>query len=77
MLSLMVRLTLSLALASIAQCAPSRVYERATFISKTQDLLKEYDYVIVGGGTSALTVADRLTEGDSHSKTSQFLPGWS
>lgn len=27
-----------------------------------QDVLDEYDYVIVGGGTSGLTVGDRLTE---------------
>lgn len=30
------------------------------------DLLSEYDYVVVGGGVSGLTVANRLTE-DSNS----------
>ncbi len=27
-----------------------------------RDVDKEYDYIVVGGGTSGLTVADRLTE---------------
>ena len=67
MLSLSALLSLSLALASLAECAPSRVYERATFIKDTAGLLPEYDYVIIGGGTSGLTVADRLTEDDDRS----------
>lgn len=29
------------------------------------DLLPEYDYVVVGGGVSGLTVANRLTEDSS------------
>lgn len=29
---------------------------------ETSQLLPEYDYVIIGGGTAGLTVADRLTE---------------
>lgn len=28
----------------------------------THDLKSEYDYVVVGGGTSGLVVANRLTE---------------
>jgi len=31
-------------------------------LSGAEALKPEYDYVIVGGGTSGLTVADRLTE---------------
>ena len=40
----------------------------ATIVSHTE-LLSSYDYVIAGGGTSGLTVANRLTEdsdGQSH-----------
>ncbi|KAK4210357.1 oxygen-dependent choline dehydrogenase [Rhypophila decipiens] len=34
----------------------------ATIITRATKLLPSYDYVIVGGGTAGLTVADRLTE---------------
>lgn len=34
----------------------------ATIIERQDDLLDEYDYIIAGGGTAGLTVADRLTE---------------
>jgi hypothetical protein len=29
--------------------------------SRQEEVLEEYDYVIIGGGTAGLTVADRLT----------------
>lgn len=35
-------------------------------IKERQEVADEYDYIIVGGGTSGLTVGDRLTaEGES------------
>ncbi|KXH65783.1 glucose oxidase [Colletotrichum salicis] len=43
--------------------AHSRILPRAC------DVKAEYDYVIVGGGTSDLTVADRLTESSEHNSS--------
>jgi hypothetical protein len=34
----------------------------STIFTRSDDIQSEYDYVIVGGGTAGLTVADRLTE---------------
>ncbi|KAK8052414.1 hypothetical protein PG993_003799 [Apiospora rasikravindrae] len=56
----------SLLLALAASCAhgfviPKSVHQ-ARQIADVSDLLPAYDYVFVGGGTSALTVADRVTE---------------
>ncbi len=35
---------------------------RATILSQIADVKSSYDYIVIGGGTSGLTVADRLTE---------------
>ena len=48
------------AAASLAAALPTR--ESLAKIVSRQDVQEEYDYVIVGGGTSGLTVGDRLTE---------------
>lgn len=42
-----------------------RLAHRATIVDSVADLKAQYDYVIVGGGTSGLTVAYRLTEDPS------------
>ncbi|KAL1636661.1 hypothetical protein SLS58_009715 [Diplodia intermedia] len=39
-----------------------RLAQHAQVIGRDVDLADEYDFVIVGGGTSGLTVANRLTE---------------
>lgn len=36
--------------------------ERAVMLSRHGQVREEYDYVVVGGGTSGLVVANRLTE---------------
>lgn len=56
-------LLLSLALAFVAYCSPiARLAEHAIVFNSTSQLREIYDYVIIGGGTSGLTVANRLTE---------------
>jgi len=37
------------------------------------ELRAEYDFVIIGGGTAGLTVADRLSAALPHRKSSPFL----
>ena len=56
------RLLLSSLWASAALALPPRIWERAQVIDNVTQLNQSYDYVIIGGGTSGLTVADRLTE---------------
>lgn len=56
------QLLLPLVLAFAIHCSPVRVVERAVIIDNISDLRLTYDYVVIGGGTSGLTVADRLTE---------------
>lgn len=36
--------------------------QHSNILQRSNDLREEYDYIIIGEGTSGLTVADRLTE---------------
>lgn len=45
----------------IALAWPQRP-QYAKVLENRQDVQDEYDYIIIGGGTSGLTVGDRLTE---------------
>lgn len=63
MLLSVAQLLLSTALIQVANCYP-RLAARTTVFSNSTELKTEYDYVIIGGGTSGLTVANRLTEDD-------------
>ncbi|KAK0615317.1 hypothetical protein B0T17DRAFT_593030 [Bombardia bombarda] len=45
----------------------------ANILSSTKDVNQSYDYVIIGGGTAGLTVADRLTE---DGKTTVLVIEW-
>lgn len=65
----------TLALLSCVALSTSHVLPRSLYsskiLSRAEQVKDEYDYIIVGGGTSGLTVADRLTE-DGKSKLDQL-----
>ena len=55
-------LVIAIGILAFRTCAyPSSVH-KAQHFTRSSDLHSSYDYVVVGGGTSGLTVADRLTE---------------
>ncbi len=59
--------------AAKASSPATRSIRHSTIVERADDLLPEYDYIIVGGGTSGLTVADRLTE-DGKRTLGRWLP---
>ena len=50
------------ALATAGALAVPHGEHKWTLLQSRQDLAQTYDYIVIGGGTAGLTVADRLTE---------------
>ena len=55
-------------LVSLAAVTSAASVPNASFKRQVSQLRPSYDFVVVGGGTSGLTVANRLTEALSSSK---------
>ena len=70
MFPVITQLLLPLLISSFVFCSPIDLAERAVLVEKVSNLQKDYDYVIIGGGTSGLTVANRLTENPKSTTTS-------
>jgi len=64
-------LLLAVALVESVNSAALSTSIKARYLEHVSQLKPSYEYVIVGGGTSGLTVADRLTE-DGKSTSSDF-----
>ena len=56
------QLLLLVPLARLSSCALAASFAPRAVIVNDSQLRTEYDYVVIGGGTSGLVVANRLTE---------------
>ncbi|KAL2755569.1 hypothetical protein ACRALDRAFT_1082246 [Sodiomyces alcalophilus JCM 7366] len=61
---------LAMGAAGVQAMSIPRSISHSKILRQVEDVQDEYDYVIVGGGTAGLTVADRLTESGECNDTS-------
>lgn len=54
--------SLAIGFVAIAVAHESIIAKHAQIVGRDTSLSLSYDFLIIGGGTSGLTVADRLTE---------------
>lgn len=59
---------------SLAALTSAAAVPNASLKRQVSQLRPSYDFVVVGGGTSGLTVADRLTEALTSSKFKLLYP---
>jgi len=57
-----------ISLITSTQALPS--WQNAEIKRGATDVAQEYDYIIIGGGTAGLTVADRLSEDGKRERSS-------
>lgn len=70
-------LALALVLAPVTFGSPLvPLAARANIVDNHSDLEEKYDYVIIGGGTSGLTVANRLTENPDGKSFVSVMPAF-
>lgn len=55
-------LSLNAVCGALALAIPASHADRAVLLHGAEQLREKYDYVVVGGGTSGLVVANRLTQ---------------